>query len=81
MVTFEDYNGNIIDINPAAVTSITTYSHVDTEEWNGEMDANGRPVPEHANETVSVRVIVGVGASSYIVKGSLDEVREALKTA
>lgn len=89
-VTFEDYEGNKIDINPAQVVSVVSYQHFDHDmklpdefmvinpDGNPEV-TNDPDLLAKANEKrTSERVIINFVGGSAIVKGSLDKVKKAL---
>lgn len=89
-VTFEDYNGSEVKINPAQVRSISTYQHheehldlppellVTNGDGFPEVSADPELKAEANRLRTSERVIISIGETSYIVKGTLAEVEKAL---
>ena len=89
-VTFEDYNGNKVDVNPATVISVSAYQHFDADlelpdefyvtNPSGLKEVTNDPEKlAKANELrTSERVIVNFIGGSTIVKGDLAKVKKAL---
>lgn len=88
LVTFEDFSGGTIDVNPAMVASVVTYQHFDHDmelpDEHYHMNAGGLKEvrPDNREEAdalrTSPRTIINVGGASFIVKGTVDEVKKAL---
>lgn len=88
MVTFKDYSGNEIDLNPASVVTVSTYQHYDHDlempkefyvlnpSSLRELDAKRRE--EADRRRTSVRVIIRTERGSFVVQGTLAEVKSAL---
>lgn len=87
-VTFEDYSGTTIEINPAQVQSITVFHHYDHDlEVPAKMlIKNGDGLDEISTEhreaadalRTSERVIVTYPNGATVVRGTLQEVKDAL---
>lgn len=93
LVKFEDYSGTTVEINPAAVLSVSSYQHFDydfelPEEFyvtnpSGLKEVSNDPkkMAEADKLRTSERVIVSfTNGSSTVVKGTVDEVKKAIGT-
>ncbi len=91
LITFEDYAGNRVEINPALVQSVTTYHHYDHNldvpdkfmHKNGDDLDEVNPVHREAVDKLrtSDRTIITYPNGGVVVKGTLDEVKKALETS
>lgn len=89
LVTLEDYAGGTVEVNPAMVLSITSFQFFDHDmelpddhyHMNGDFLKEVRPDKREEADALrtSPRTVVNVGNSSFIVKGTVDEVKKALK--
>ena len=91
LITFEDYNGNKVQVNSEMVQTISSYQHFDHDMKLPDdlMIINGDGHPEVSNDPkklakandlrTSERVIVlHMNGTSHVVKGTLAEVQKAL---
>ena len=87
-VNFKDYNGGSIDLNPALVQSVSNYDHFDHdmelpaefyfENSKGLKEVRRDRADEADRLRVSPRTIVTSQGASFIVQGSVDDVKKAL---
>ncbi len=89
-VTFETYDGEPVELNPATVISVGTYAHFDADKELPEelMIVNPSGLPEVSNDPeklekanklrTSERVVVNFIGGSAVVKGKLEDVKKAL---
>ena len=87
-VTLKDYSGGTVDLNPAFVQSVTSYDHYDHDmELPAEFYfTNNAGLPEVRKDKqdeadvlrTSPRTLVVCPNASYVVQGSVAEVKKAL---
>lgn len=88
LVTFEDYTGNKVEINPATVISVSTYEHYDHDlelpeelmikNANGLSEVNPEKRDEADKMRTSLRTIVSFTGGSTVVQGTVAQVKKAL---
>ncbi len=87
-VTFEDYSGNTIEVNPAQVQTVSVFQHYDHDmevpdkmmikngDDHDEIDPKHRAAADKLR--TSERVIITYPNGATVVKGTLAEVKDAL---
>lgn len=87
-VTLEDFHGGKVDLNPALVQAVTSFQHFDSEmalpeDWYGPGPNGPEIKPEYQEEADKIRtsprtIVSFEGGLSFIVQGSVDQVKKAL---
>lgn len=90
LVTFEDYSGNKVEVNPAMVISVSTYQHFDHDlvlpdelmvtnpDGNPEVSNDPKLLAKADELRTSERTVITFTGGSAVVKGDVAKVKKAL---